>query len=250
MHETRWIMRAAVALLIPVAAHTQQQPSARVEFEVVSVKPGDPASRGSSSGSPPGRLTMRNTTLKNLVMSAYGLNEFQITGGPAWMDSAKFNIDAKLPEGAPQSQMPLMLQTMLADRFNMASHRESRIFRHFALTVANGGPKLRKASAGDHGGVVTSQSSNQITGWGRPISDLAGMLISVVGAPVVDQTELKGQYDFDIKFAPLAGASNSADDALPDVFTVLQKQLGLKLEAIKGPVEVLVIDRAERPTGN
>src|ERR1035438_524867 len=85
------IMRAALALVMAMSAHTQQQPAPRVEFEVVSVKPGDPASQGSSSGTPAGRLVMRNTTLKNLVMSAYRLNEYEIAGGPTWMDSAKFN---------------------------------------------------------------------------------------------------------------------------------------------------------------
>jgi uncharacterized protein (TIGR03435 family) len=243
-------MRAAVSLVMAMSAHAQQQPAPRVEFEVVSVKPGDPASLGSSSGTPAGRLVMRNTTLKNLVMSAYRLNEYEIAGGPTWMDSAKFNIDATLPAGAPQGQIPLMMQTMLADRFRLESHRETRTLREYALVVAKGGPKFGKPSESDHKGVVTSQSDNQITGWGRPLSDLARMLIGAVGAPVVDQTGLKGQYDFDLKFAPLLGASRGSDDALPDVFAVLQGQLGLKLEAIKGAVELLVIDRAEKPTEN
>jgi uncharacterized protein (TIGR03435 family) len=254
--EKAWIMRAAVSQVMAMSAHAQQQPAPRVEFEVVSLKPGDPASLGSSlgssSGTPAGRLVMRNTTLKNLVMSAYrlNLNEYEIAGGPTWMDSAKFNIDAKLPADAPQGQIPLMMQTMLADRFKLESHRETRTLREYALVVAKGGPKFGKPNESDHKGVVTSQSDNQITGWGRPLSDLARMLIGAVGAPVVDQTGLKGQYDFDLKFAPLLGASRGSDDALPDVFAVLQGQLGLKLEAIKGPVELLVIDRAEKPTEN
>ena len=193
---------------------------------------------------------MRNTTLKNLVMTAYGLNEYEIAGGPTWMDSAKFNIDAKLPAGAPQGQVPLMVQTMLADRFKLESHRETRTLREYALVVAKGGPKFGKPSESDHKGVATSQSDNQITGWARPMSDLAKMLIGVVGAPVIDQTGLKGNYDFDLKFAPPPGVSREGDDALPDVFAILQEQLGLKLEAITGPAEVLVIDQAEKPTEN
>lgn len=243
-------MRAAVAAALAIAAHAQQQRPPRVEFEVVSVKPGDPASLGSSWGTPPGRLVMRNTTLKSLVMSAYQLNEYQIAGGPKWMDSAKFNIDAKLPAGALQEQIPLMTQTMLADRFKLEFHRETRTLREYALVVAKGGPKFGTPSESSHKGVATSQSDNQITGWGRPISDLARMLIGAVGAPVVDQTGLKGQYDFDLKFAPLLGVSRDGDDALPDVFAVLQERLGLKLEAITGPVEVLVIEQAEKPTAN
>jgi uncharacterized protein (TIGR03435 family) len=156
---------------------------------------------------------MRNTTLKSLVMSAYQLNEYQIAGGPKWMDSAKFNIDAKLPAGALQEQIPLMTQTMLADRFKLEFHRETRTLREYALVVAKGGPKFGTPSESSHKGVATSQSDNQITGWGRPISDLARMLIGAVGAPVVDQTGLKGQYDFDLKFAPLLGVSRDGDDA-------------------------------------
>jgi uncharacterized protein (TIGR03435 family) len=164
--------------------------------------------------------------------------------------SAKFNIDAKLPVGASQDQIPVMMQTMLADRFKLKCHRETRAFREYALVVAKGGPKFAKPSESDHHGVVTSQSDNQITAWARPISDLANMLIGVVGAPVIDQTGLKGNYDFDLKFAPPPGVSREGDDALPDVFAVLQEQLGLKLEAITGPAEVLVIDQAEKPTEN
>ena len=240
-------MLVTVAVVLGISAQAQQQPAALAGFEVVSVKPADPASRGSSWGTPPGRLVMRSTTLKNLVLNAYHLNEYQVDGGPAWVDSARFNIDAKLPAGAPQDKIPLMTQSILADRFKLEFHRETRILREYALVIAKGGPKFGKPNEGDHNGVVTSQNTNQITGWGRPISDLVRMLIGPVGAPVIDRTGLKGRYDFDLKFASLEA---SGDEPLPSIFAVVQEQLGLKLEAIKGPVEVLVIDRAEKPTEN
>jgi uncharacterized protein (TIGR03435 family) len=137
---------------------------------------------------------------------------------------------------------------MLADRFKLESHRETRTLREYALVVAKGGPKVGKPSEGEHS-FETSQNDNQITGWGRPLSDLARMLIGVVQAPVVDRTGLKGKYDFDLKFAPLSAAPE-ADQGLPTIFSALQEKLGLKLEAIKGPVEVLVIDHAEMPSAN
>jgi uncharacterized protein (TIGR03435 family) len=242
-------MRATVAVVLAMAAHAQQPPAARVEFEVVSVKPGDPADPASSARTTPGGMQMRNTTLKNLVRSAYRLNEYQLEGGPKWIDSAKFNIDAKLPAGVPRDQMPLMMQALLADRFQLEFHRVTKTLPEYALVVAKGGPKLQVASGDDLNSVRSSQGDRQIKGWGMPMSSLANMLIGAVGAPVLDQTGLDGKYNFILEFAPLSGTPRE-DETLPTIFAVLQEKLGLKLEAIKGPVEVLVIDRAEKPTEN
>ena len=98
-------MRATVAIVLAIAAHAQQQPAVRAEFEVVSVKPGDPADPASSGRTTPGGLEMRNATLKTLVRGAYRLNEYQLEGGPKWMDSARFNIDAKFPASTPRDQI-------------------------------------------------------------------------------------------------------------------------------------------------
>jgi len=242
-------MRATFAFVLAMAAHAQQQPAARVEFEVVSVKPGDPADPASSVRAPQGRLEMRNATLRNLVRSAYSLNEYQLDGGPKWMDSAKFNIDAKLPAGAPREQIPLMMQAMLADRFHLEFHRATKTLPEYALVVAKGGPKLQVASESDPMNGGSSQGDRQIKGRGMPISSLAGMLIGAVGAPVLDRTELEGNYNFVLEFAPMLGTAKE-DETLPTIFAALQDRLGLKLEAIKGPVEVLVIDRAEKPPEN
>jgi uncharacterized protein (TIGR03435 family) len=243
------MMRAIAAVLLSMAAHAQQQPAARAEFEVVSVKPGDPADPSSSARTTPGGLEMRNTTLKNLVRSAYQLNEYQLEGGPKWMDSARFNIDAKLPAGVPRDQIPQMMQALLADRFKLEFHRATRTLPEYALVVAKGGPKLPVAGEDDLKRVRSSQGDRQLKAWGMPISSLANMLISAVGAPVLDRTGLDGKYNFILEFAPLFGTPRE-DETLPTIFVVLQEKLGLKLEAIKGPVEVLVIDRAEMPAEN
>lgn len=240
-------MRVIFALVLAVAAQAQQQPAARAEFEVVSVKPGDPSFPGSWGNTTPGGLQMRNAILRTLVKNAYGLNDYQLEGGPKWLDSAKFDIDAELPAGAPMSQVPLMMQAMLADRFKLVFHRETKTRTEYALVVAKGGPKLQAATEAEI--PSTSKGDRMLKGSAMPVSNLARMLISVVGAPVLDQTGLTGKYDIDLKFAPLLETSVQ-DETLPDIFAAVQEQLGLKLNAIKGPVEVLVIDHAEMPSAN
>jgi uncharacterized protein (TIGR03435 family) len=231
-----------------VPAEQLQQPAPRVEFEVVSVKPGDPNDPSSSGRSTPGGMEMRNTTLNTLVRSAYGLNEFQLVGGPKWAASAKFNVVAKMPPGATHDQMPLMMQSMLADRFKLEFHRETRALQEYALEVAKGGSRLQDATEEDKAHAGTSQGPRQIKARSATPSDLARMLISVVGAPVLDRTGIKGQYNIALQFAPLLGGTPT-DDNLPDIFAALH-QLGLKLEPIKGPVEVVVIDSAAMPSEN
>ncbi len=237
-------MRAIVVAVLAIAAQAQQQPAARAEFDVVSVKPGDPKKPGAGMTGSPGRLAMRNFTLKVLVMNAYGLNEYQIEGGPKWLGSAKFDIDVKFPAGAPRDQTQLMMQAMLADRFRLTVHRESKTRSEYALVVGKGGPKLQMASD-DQG---SASGARMIRGTATA-SQLADMLGRVVGAPVIDQTGLTAKYKIDLKFAPLLETSVQ-DETLPDIFAAVQEGLGLKLEAIKGPVEVLVIDHAEMPSAN
>jgi uncharacterized protein (TIGR03435 family) len=247
-------MRAIIAVALVVVAHAKPQPAARPEFEVVSVKPGDPASKGSSWGAPPGRVTARNITLKGLILTAYHLNEYQLESGPQWMDSARFDIDAKLPPGAPSTQVPLMLQAMLADRFKLDFHRETKTLREYALVVAKGGPKLQEAAASDPKGQLSqsfTHAARKIEGRGVAMSGLVNVLMNPVGAPILDQTGLKGLYNFTLEFAPqLETFADDEPEPLPTIFSAVQIQLGLKLEETKGPVEVLVIRRAEKPTAN
>jgi uncharacterized protein (TIGR03435 family) len=244
-------MRVMIAVALAFAAQAQQQPAARAEFEVVSVKPGDPAFNGSSWGTPPGRLVLRNTTLRNLVLNAYRVIRYQLAGGPKWLASAKFDVDAKLPAGAPRDQVPLMEQAMLADRFKLEVHRETRTIPEWALVVAKGGPKLRVASDKEDSDSARrwTVSNTRIEGVGVAMPVLADALTITVDAPVLDRTGLNGKYTFTLEFAPLLDTPGG-DEMLPDIFAAVQEKLGLKLEAIKGPVEVLVIDRAEMPTAN
>ncbi|MEO8595121.1 MAG: TIGR03435 family protein [Candidatus Solibacter sp.] len=135
-------MRATIVILPVLAAWAQQQPASPVEFEVISVKPGDPADTSSSTRTTPGGLQMRNTTLNNLIRGAYRLNEFQLEGGPKWTGSQRFHIDAKVPAGAARDQIPLMMQALLKDRFKLVFHRETKMLPQYELIIAPGGPKL------------------------------------------------------------------------------------------------------------
>ena len=220
--------------------------AAQLQFDVVSIKPGDPSSPESSVYPAPHGLRMNNATLKSMVRMAYGLNEYQLSGGPKWLDSALFNIDAKSPAGATARQIPEMLRALLAERFKLECHRETRTLPEYALVVTKSGPKLQAASEAEKRLTLTSSGDRMIKGTGARMSDLVHLLTGVVGAPVVDRTGIEGQYNFSLEFAPLLGAP---DDRLPDVFGAVQ-QLGLELEPIKGPVEVLVIDSAEMPAAN
>ena len=222
----------------------------RVEFEVATVKLGDPLDPESSARTSSGRLEMKNTTLNNLVRSAYRLNEYQLEGGPKWANETKFHVLAKLPEGAPISQTPEMLQALLADRFQLTFHRVTKTLSEYQLVVDKGGPKLTPTDAAEGDRVSSSQGDRMLRGKNLTIAALARMLIGTVGAPVIDKTGLSGKYIIDLKFKPVLDAARESDNSLPTIFAALQETLGLKLESMKGPVEVLVIDKAELPTEN
>jgi uncharacterized protein (TIGR03435 family) len=239
-------MVRCLVFFIVAAAWAQQSPE-KVQFEVVSIKPGDPMDGSSSSRTTPGGMQMRNTTLDTLVRGAYGLNQFQLSGGPKWTGTARFHVDAKLPSGANREDMQLMMRNMLADRFKLEFHRETRTLPEYALVVAKGGIKIPELGPDDPKQQGTSQGPRSIQINGFDLATLARMLISVVGAPVIDRTELKGYYKIKLQHQPFQGAA--PDDEMPTIFAALA-QIGLRLEPIKGPVEVVVIDRAEMPTEN
>jgi uncharacterized protein (TIGR03435 family) len=237
-------------------------------FEVATIKPSRPDAPGSSilvgrGGS--NLFTTTNTTLNDLIIFAYGLHSRQVTGGPSWAESEKYDLSAKpdLPGLPNVTQLKTMVQKLLAERFQLTFHREKKELSVYAITVAKNGPKLDKsqANAGSlpgfggrgPGGVAVRNST---------MEELAGFLQSrVVERPVVDQTGLAGRYDFTLRWTPdaaqLAALGPNAPpppppsaDAPPDLFAAFQQQLGLKLEATKAPVDVLVIDKAMKPSEN
>jgi len=252
-------------------------------FEVASIRPSDPdARRVSLQGAPGGGIRAVNMGLKQLIAFAYnircGKNCNLIEGGPKWIDSERFDIIAKAPANAEADtdpdtmtaaqRKPLQERTrermkaLLAERFQLAVRRETREMPVYALVVARNGHKLKESTRGDDSASMRGERGEMIAE-NVELQMLAVNLASRLGRPVIDRTGLKGRYDFRLESstetrvalnAPGGPGDKSAGPASgePDssIFTELQEQLGLRLESAKGPVDIIVIERAERPSAN
>ena len=225
-----------------VGAQSNAAPPA---FEVASIKPNTSGEMSSRAGTRAGgRYIGSNMTLKGLVMQAYGLQHFQVTGGPGWSETDRYDINAKGEENVPERQIFLMLQSLLAERFKLKVHRETKESGIYSLVVGKNGVKLQPAAGT---GSSFSVGNRKITAQGASTDDFARALTMQLGQPVVDKTGVTGKYDITLSWAPDAAAVGAGSDASPSIFTVIHEQLGLRLEPGKGPVEVLVIDSAEKP---
>jgi uncharacterized protein (TIGR03435 family) len=203
-----------------------------------------------------------NLALRDLIQFAYGVPDSQILGGPAWLDSIKIDIDAKsdpavdaqlraLPTEQARRQKQLMVQALLADRFQLKVHQETRQLPVYALVVTKDGPKFKPSKV--YGTTIdTGRTRLHIAGSDDTISILARELAQVLGRVVLNQTGLSGRYDLSLRWTPddAAALAPSSPDAPPDIFTAIQEQLGLKLESAKGPVPVLIIDSVEMPSAD
>jgi uncharacterized protein (TIGR03435 family) len=217
-------------------------------FEVASVKAADPDGRWQTSVAH-GRFTAANCTLLRLIRVAYDLQDHQISGGPNWLDSAKFNIDTTVdsatvvPPGiAAYPVLRPMLKSLLAERFNITVHTETREETVYNLILDKGGSRLREVS--EPGSM--HKAKGELIGTGAPMTFLVAQLSEQLGRPVIDKTGLTAHYDFSLKWSPDPAAETSG----PSLFTALQSDLGLKLQSTKAPVEILVIDHAEKPDAN
>jgi uncharacterized protein (TIGR03435 family) len=222
-------------------------------FEVATIKPAVPDAGGSSGED--GRLgTLRawNVTLKRCIRYAHAIAEDQILGGPKWIDDLRYDILAKADHPAGEPELLTMLRPLLADRFKLAFHHESRELPGYALTAMRGGIKAQESDPNWHSG------ANGVRGFidavASPLSELTIRLSALLGRPVVDMTVVNTtrKFDFYLRWTP-DDTPLGADSATPDrpsLFTALQEQLGLKLESRRVPVDVLVVDRAELPTAN
>ena len=206
----------------------------------------------------PGQLIYTATPLSGLIGAAYRLRPYQLVAGPAWISADKWDIEGKTTGPSNMAQELQMLQGLLEERFQLKYHRETRDLTQYKLLVAKGGPKLREAQGGDPktdpGG--TRVNRGLIQGHRDGILDLVNFLQSELGRPVVDNSGLTGRYDFKLEWVPDESQPNSqgvappADAAGPSIFAAIQEQLGLKLEAVKAPTEVFVIDHVEKPNEN
>jgi uncharacterized protein (TIGR03435 family) len=234
-------------------------------FEVATIKISNPAARGKRFGVSGRELRTINTSVSDLVTFAYGLHARQIVGGPAWLETEKYDLLAKPGGGGQPSdkQWKTMVQKLLADRFKLAFHREKKEIPVYAVTVGKTGPKLIK-SEGDPNGLpgIGFGRLGSLVARNATIADFArAMQSSALDRAVVDQTGISGRYDFTLTWTPEAGQFPGMGvdnfprppdnaDALPDLFAAIQQQLGLKLESAKAPVEVLVVNKVERLSEN
>src|SRR5688572_7050809 len=224
-------------------------------FEVASIKPNK---TGISNALPPslanGSYSASNVALKSIIANAYQVRIFQIEGDPAWLTTERFDIMARGKEGTPDRLRPAMLRTLLAERFKLAAHFETREQQVYALVLLRNdgrlGPNL-KPSAPDSkpGGPFTSVGNGiaRVDGRAVTLDDLAMVLASSnFRQMVINRTALNGRFDLDLRFTPESSAAAAPES--PSIFTAVQEQLGLRLQSERGPVPVLVIDSVQRPT--
>jgi uncharacterized protein (TIGR03435 family) len=262
----RWF--AVVALTASSVGVVAQAPAARPKFDafdVATIKPVEPNAKAGRFITMQGnnRFVGKDYTLKLLIAAAYSLNPQTISGGPGWIESDHYDITAVTPgEVRPTHEEQMtMLRSLLVERFKLTFHREQKEFSIYALEVAKGGPKLN-ASAADAaapptvGPAQVSPKYVSLPARNATMGDFATLMQrAILDKPVVDKTGLAGRYDFDLQWAPdetqFGGELKipTQTESAP-LFTAIQEQLGLKLQATKGPVEALVVDKVERPSAD
>ena len=279
-------------LMNPPQTHAQAPAATSAplpSFEVASIKPNRSADLSRRIMFLPGRLNATGITVKLLISMAYGVKEFQVSGGPGWINSDRFDVDAKMADSELESlnklppdqrnvRMSLMVQSLLADRFQLKVSHATKDLPVYALVVAKNGPKLHEAKPGDtypngikgpdgvaHPGMMR-MGPGQLTGQAVQMGQVAMLLSQMLGRNILDQTGLKGQYDINLQWTPDVGegmmvggpggpkppTDNPAppESTGPSIYTALQEQLGLKLDSSKGPVEIIAVDHVEPPSEN
>jgi uncharacterized protein (TIGR03435 family) len=271
---------------VQVRAQSASADAKALAFEVASVKPNKSGTRREMmSDQPGGRFTASNVTLHQLVLDAYQLQSFQLTGGPSWVASDRFDIEGKagivVPDDfAGHNLLQLMLRSLLVERFKLAVHNESRELPVYALVMARSdgrmGPKLVRSSvdcaatSGRGNTPPVSRPTNterptcgmrtspgNLTAGAVPVALLVNILGPLVNRPILNRTGLTGSFDIDLTWTPdqplqrPPGADEPpVDPNGPSIFTAVQEQLGLKLESTTGPIDVVVIDSVQHPTAD
>jgi uncharacterized protein (TIGR03435 family) len=196
---------------------------------------------------PANRFTGRHLDLKLFIALAYGVDQKNIQGDPSWLDDQEYDIEAKVEGDKALSYQEIkpLLQHLLEERFHLVTHRATKLTSGYALVVAKGGPKLQPGE--DQPSTNGYILSNAIRSRSISMGSFASMLSRPIGYPIVDKTGITGYFDITLSYAP----ANDPKSSLPDIFTAVQEQLGLKLEPLKVPVDSLVIDHVDKiPTEN
>ena len=231
-------------------------------FEAASIKPALPASPDRFTGiqvQAGGRLNTSGTTLRMLIAFAYDAKDFQVSGGPGWANSEAYDIVAKGDGNATRPEVRLMLQALLKDRFKLALRHETKDAPIYELVVARGGSKMQEDTTSARQRIART-GAGKVAAQKATLAMFAAVLEMVAGRPVADKTGLPSTYTFKLDWTPDVGERGLPGPAGPDVappdpngpslFAALQEQLGLRLQAAKGPVESLVIEEAEKPGEN
>jgi len=243
----------ALSLFAALASATgAQTPLPSFEAASIHLSNTDPvpfdASNEPLSGFPNNRFYARNLPLKLTLGIAFGVDQRNIDGGPSWLDTQNYFIEAKVDSGQQltKEQMRPLLQNLLAQRLGLKAHHESRLVAGYEMVVAKGGPRLQPSKSEKNFGSI---GPTQISVSAENATAIAQSLSYAIRQPVIDKTGLTGSYDIKLSYAPLNNPS--ADSTLPDIFTAIQDQLGLKLVPAKVPVDYLIIDHIDRvPTEN
>jgi len=253
MVRSRAVLILALTAAWCVDGATAAQTPAVPTFEAASVKPNSSGGPRSGTGiMPGGHVTITNQTLRQIIRSAYGSEDIEVLGGPDWIGTDRWDIVATAGTGSADPPWRLMLKSLLTERFLLQAHSETRERPIFSLVLARGDkqlgpgihPSLADLACGANDLCGSTQAntngiaSGVITGSSRSMANIAQSLSRYAERRVVDRTGLEGRYDFELRWSDVS------------IFTALQEQLGLKLEPTKGPVDVVVIDHAERPTEN
>jgi len=224
-------------------------------FEVAAIKPSDPNDPSDRIHTDGRHVLLENQSVDKLIEFAYGIQKSQLADEPAWTDADRYDVNGVSDvAGDPNTkQLQGMVQELLVDRFGLEFHREQRELPVYAITLAKGGAKLTK-SAGDPNGQMDENGSGNGTArslmfTNSSMGDFGMVMQFMVDRPMVDRTGLTGRYDFVLRFT--SDETRATDpNAPPGLFTAVQEQLGLKLDAVKAPAEVLVVDKLERPSAN
>jgi uncharacterized protein (TIGR03435 family) len=234
-----------------IQAHVQATNSDAPQFEVAAIHPINPkqGDAGSGCSDDPVLLRCSNVTLKRCIVGAYGIGGDRVLGGPDWIDTSRFQITAHADQPADDKAMMVMLQTLLSQRFNLLLHRESRVRPAMLLEVARSGPTIRVATDGDvhsYKNMYDHLEATKIT-----MAEFAEIISRDLDLPVVDGTALAGSFNFTLHWNRNDASVSEREEGLAirraDMAEAILKQLGLTLKVRKMPVDVLVIDHAEKP---
>jgi uncharacterized protein (TIGR03435 family) len=260
----RLLLSSSLLPLCPAALIAQGSASVTpavkpVTYDVVSIKQNKTDSGSTSISTDDNRLTATNVSLKQLLEFAYNIREDMISGLSGPVESARFDVEAKVlgPDSGPppklkDKQLEAMLIPLLAERFQIKSHTEAKTLPVYDLMIAKGGSKLKQAKGSSDDcsiGMSAKDNNRDLNVKNCPVSQFGDTLADQLHRTVIDQTGLSGIYDMELTWAP-ADVSDANPDSALSIFTAIQEQLGLKLQSGRGQVDTLVIDHAEMPSEN